>query len=170
MQEEKCKTDIWSMESMNNTIVNENYRDFKDVELRKEEHMRQSASSSSTANSDTRMSSAVATTKRPSAKTSESESTKRSFLGQMGARASHILPPKLFVGRSKSSYDTDVTLVHDPDSRSRSSTFTHGRRKKAGHDKNHLVENIEAEEGTQGILESVDKVLETQNKHIVTEL
>ena len=172
LKEEKHKTDIWTMSTFNNTVVNENYIDFNETTLQNLEHenVRHTGSSSSTTTSGTRRSSAGTSGTRNSVISSDSASVYTSFLGQRNSRASRKLPSKLFVSRSKSSYSTDALAVQDPESRGRASTFTHGRRKKGEHDKHNLVDHIETEEDHNRILESVDNILKPQNKHIVTEL
>ena len=152
LEEEQRKNDIWTKETFNNTITNENYLDFNDtgLQIKDDENLGQTATSST-------QSSAV------------SGGSGFSFLGQQGKRASKVLPSKLFIGRSKSSYSDDALEVQDPDSRGRASTFTHGKRRKVKHDTHNLVDHIETDDH-QGILESVDNILKTQNKHIMTEL
>lgn len=152
--EEKRKADIWTKAETDNTIVNENY-DFNDIEIRTHaaEHLRQPEIDPSMPASGTIMSSAAT----------------RISTASTGSRLSKLLPSKLFIGRSKSSYSDDSLEVKDPNARGRASTFAHGKRTKIKHDTSKLVDHIETEEH-HGILESVDKILTTQNKHIVTEL
>lgn len=167
--EEKRKTDIWTMSTFDNTIVNENYFDINDTAFQDHEYLRQTKSGSSTSTSATRKSSAATSGTRSSGMSTETGATNFPFLGRKSANVSQKLPSKLFVGRAKSSYSPDALTVQDPDARGRASTFTHGRRKKVEHDTHNLVDHIETGEDP-GILESVDNILKPQNKHIVTEL
>ena len=141
---------MWTKDTTDNTIVNENY-DFNDIEIRTRnaENLRQPEIDPSL----------------PTSGTSMSAGTRNSAVST-GSRLSKVLP---FFGRSKSSYSDDSLVVKDPDTRGRASTFAHGKRTKIKHDTNRLVDHIETEEH-HGILESVDNILKTQNKHIVTEL
>ena len=134
--------------------MNENY-DFydTDVPMQRGENLRQPEIDTSMTISDAQSSSAA----------------KRSSTASTGSRLSKLLPSKLFIGRSKSSYSDDSLIVKDPDARGRASTFTHGKRTKIKHDTHKLVDHIEAGE-PHGILETVDNILKPQNKHIVTEL
>ena len=168
LEEEQRKTDIWSKETFNNTITNENYLDFKDIELQTQdgENLGQTESGLSVSTSRARRS---YTANSGTQSSTVSGGSGLSFLGQHRKRASKVLPSKLFIGRSKSSYSDDALEVQEPESRGRASTFTHGKRRKVKHDTHNLVDHIETDD-PQGILESVDNILKTQNKHIMTEL